>query len=97
PRCTLSLHDALPISFLERQIDIIQPRVIAPLGRFALEFIVSKFVRKDALSEPKITQLHGKVIEGQTSYGAVKIVPLFHPAVALRSEEHTSELQSREK
>lgn len=69
--------------FLERQIDIIQPKVIAPLGRFALEFIVSKFVPKDVLSEPKITQLHGKVIEGQASYGPIKIVPLFHPAVAL--------------
>ena len=69
--------------FLERQIDIIQPKVIAPLGRFALEFIANKFVPKDVLSEPKITQLHGKVIEGQASYGAVKIVPLFHPAVAL--------------
>lgn len=74
---------AIYTPFLERQIDIIQPKVIAPLGRFALEFIANKFVPKEVLAEPKITQLHGKVIEGQTSYGAVKIVPLFHPAVAL--------------
>ncbi len=31
----------------------------------------------------KISNLHGQRIEAQASYGAISIVPLFHPAVAL--------------
>jgi DNA polymerase len=30
-----------------------------------------------------ITQIHGKVFTADTSYGKVKIIPLYHPAVAV--------------
>ena len=29
-----------------------------------------------------ISQMHGKVFEAKASYGDIKIVPLYHPAVA---------------
>lgn len=65
--------------FLVQQIEIIQPRVIAPLGRFAMEFILKQF---NAFEQQKISQVHGSVIKAQAAYGEVAIVPLYHPAAA---------------
>jgi len=67
--------------FLDQQIEIIQPQVIAPLGRFSMEFILKRFDAPE--QDQKISALHGKKIEVQASYGTVFVVPLFHPAVAL--------------
>lgn len=66
--------------FLMRQIDIIQPKVIATLGRFSMQFILEKFA---PLTLGGISALHGQVIDGEAPYGPIKIVPLFHPAAAL--------------
>jgi len=65
--------------FLVQQIEIIQPKVIAPLGRFAMEFILKQF---DVFEKQKISQVHGKVIKAQAAYGEIAIVPLYHPAAA---------------
>ena len=67
--------------FLERQIDIIKPRVIATLGRFSMSYIMKHF----GLNEPigSISEMHGKEFPAQTQYGQIVIIPLFHPAVAL--------------
>jgi DNA polymerase len=70
--------------YLDRQIAIIQPRVIVTLGRFAMEYILKKF--DAAEKDGKISTLHGQVITAQAPYGAIHIVPLFHPAVALYDE-----------
>ncbi len=67
--------------FLDRQIDIIQPKVIATLGRFSMTYIMKKFDLDFELAP--ISQIHGNVFDATTSYGAVKIVPLYHPATAL--------------
>jgi len=67
--------------FLEKQIDLIQPKVIATLGRFSMEFILKTFDAPEA--SQKISQLHGTVIKVNTGYGEAAVVPLFHPAVAL--------------
>jgi DNA polymerase len=67
--------------FLNRQIEIIQPRVLATLGRFSMNYIMEKLKQQDKLGP--ISQMHGKEFPTQTSYGEVIIVPLYHPAVAL--------------
>lgn len=67
--------------FLERQIDIIQPKIIATLGRFSMEYIMRKFGLENEL-EP-IGKAHGKSYETSCSCGKIKIIPLYHPAVAL--------------
>lgn len=72
---------ALYAPFLDQQIDIIQPEVIATLGRFSMEFILTKFNAPEKTQ--KISQLHGQLIAAQASYGSIYIVPLFHPAVSL--------------
>lgn len=67
--------------FLERQIAIIQPQVFATLGRFSMEYLLTLF--DSPQKKEKISHLHGQVLDVQTSYGSAKLVPLFHPAVAL--------------
>lgn len=67
--------------FLDRQIEIIQPKIIATLGRFSMEYVMKHFGLENQI-EP-ISQAHGKSYETDFSYGKVKIIPLYHPAVAL--------------
>ncbi len=67
--------------FLDRQIDIIQPKVIATLGRFSMAYIMNKFGLAAELKS--ISQIHGKLFDAKASYGDIKIITLYHPAVAL--------------
>jgi DNA polymerase len=82
---------ALYTPLLVRQIEIIQPRVIATLGRFAMTFVIG-FLNVPLPQPPKISDLHGQVLQGQASHGPVAVVPLFHPAVALYSTPRKSTL-----
>lgn len=77
--------------FLVRQINIIQPKVIATLGRFSMTFVLKLFDMPE--QKEKISQLHGKVLEGQAEYGAISVVPLFHPAVVLYNPGQRDELE----
>lgn len=72
---------ALYSPFLTQQINIIKPKVIATLGRFSMEFVMKLLGLEDKLG--KISQIHGQVFKAKAEFGKVKIVPLFHPAVAL--------------
>jgi DNA polymerase len=67
--------------FLDRQIEIIQPKIIVTLGRISMAYIMKKF-ELDFDLEP-ISKIHGKVFETKASYGPLKIVTLYHPAAAL--------------
>ncbi len=67
--------------FLNRQIDIIQPKVIATLGRFSMDYIMNLLGLGSQLKS--ISNMHGKEFVAEASYGKVTIVPLYHPAVAL--------------
>jgi len=70
--------------FLDTQIDIIQPKVIATLGRFAMDYIMRKFGLEFEILP--ISQAHGKVWEAETSYGKVTIIPLYHPAASIYNQ-----------
>ncbi len=67
--------------FLDRQVEIIQPKVIATLGRYSMAYIMQKFGLIGELKS--ISQMHGKVFSAVSSYGKVQIIPFYHPAVAL--------------
>lgn len=71
--------------FLDRQISIIQPTVIAPLGRYAMGYIMRKF-GMEAVLEP-ISVMHGRTFSTTAPHGPITIVPLYHPAVALYSRK----------
>jgi uracil-DNA glycosylase family 4 len=81
---------ALYAPFLKRQIEIIQPQVIATLGRFSMEFILGLFNAPE--KDQKISDLHGKTIRVNTGYGEAYVIPLYHPAVALYAASQKSEL-----
>lgn len=68
--------------FLVRQIEIVRPRVIVTLGRFATEFVLGHFGRKAG----KIGEMHGQEIEVEAAHGPVTIVPMYHPAAAFYVE-----------
>ena len=67
--------------FLDRQIDTIQPAVIATLGRFSMAYIMEKYGLKGEMGT--IGQIHGKIFNIATNYGKIKIIPLYHPATAI--------------
>ena len=66
--------------FLDEQIKIIKPKVIAPLGRFSMNVF---------LPDAKISRDHGK----PEYCGGYLIIPLYHPAAALRSTAVLKELE----
>jgi DNA polymerase len=57
--------------YLQRQLDTIKPKLIITLGRHALSFFHPDL---------SISQVHGTLIRKP---GAIPLLPLFHPAVAL--------------
>ncbi len=57
--------------FLARQIELVDPVVIATLGRFAAHFVLG--------TDAPITSLRGKLYRR----GGRRVVPVFHPAAAL--------------
>jgi len=70
--------------FLDRQIEIIQPRVIATLGRFSMDYIMRRMGLLSQLGP--ISKLHGQAFEGNASYGPIVVIPLYHPAVAIYNQ-----------
>ncbi|MDP3792634.1 MAG: uracil-DNA glycosylase [bacterium] len=67
--------------YLDRQIEIIKPQIIATLGRFSMVYIINRLGLSSKLES--ISKMHGKILEAKTNYGTVKIIPLYHPAVAV--------------
>ena len=59
--------------YLFRQIDVIKPRVIVPLGKFAAQSLLKT-------TDP-ITRLRGR----QFDYRGAALIPTFHPAYLLRN------------
>lgn len=70
--------------FLDRQIEIIKPAIIATLGRYSMVYIMEKFGLEFGI-EP-ISVAHGKAYEAEASYGKIKIVALYHPAAAIYNQ-----------
>ncbi len=56
--------------WLMEQLEIIRPRVVVTLGRFALQYF---------LPGRKIADVHGRLVAS----GRLTILPLYHPAAAL--------------
>ena len=73
---------------LNNQIELIQPRLIAPLGNFAASYLFEKF----GLPYDKISKIHGKIFRINTLFGEITIIPLYHPAVATYNPETKSTL-----
>jgi DNA polymerase len=64
--------------FLREQLAIIQPKIIATLGRFAMEFIIKLF--QLPLNGKRIGEIHGTALHTFSELGETTIIPLYHPA-----------------
>jgi len=60
--------------YLDREIELIEPNILVPLGYFATRYILKKY---DVLipSKPQFRALYGNVVEA----GNKQILPLQHP------------------
>lgn len=67
--------------FLDRQIEIIKPKVIATLGRFSMQYVMNRYGLEWELAP--ISILHGKVFKVEK----FKFIPLYHPAAAIYNQE----------
>jgi len=85
--------------FLDRQIEIIKPRVIVALGRYAMGYIMKKFNLESQL-EP-IGKAHGKAYYTITPWNDVSgkpanidIVTLYHPCMAVYNPNNLPKLKA---
>lgn len=67
--------------YLEKQIEIIKPELICTLGNYSTAFILEKYGLKDQIEG--ISKIHGKVFKVKSLFTSLKIIPLYHPAVAV--------------
>jgi uracil-DNA glycosylase len=66
--------------FLYRQLDVIQPKIIVALGKFAAQTLLK--------TEERITQLRGRFYP----YRGAQLMPTFHPSYLLRNPESKREV-----
>ncbi|MBI5147593.1 MAG: uracil-DNA glycosylase [Parcubacteria group bacterium] len=67
--------------FLDRQIEIIKPKIITALGRFSMAYILKKYgLWNDSMT---IGKIHGQLFTAETAFGKIAVVPLYHPAMAV--------------
>ncbi|MEK7148002.1 MAG: uracil-DNA glycosylase [Patescibacteria group bacterium] len=78
--------------FLDRQISIIKPKVIATLGRFSMQYVMNRYGLEWELAP--IGSLHGKVFSAkggpadETGKGfEFTFVPFYHPAAAIYNQQ----------
>jgi len=62
--------------YLTEQLKFLDPKVIATLGRFSMNYF---------LPNAKISQVHGKPQKLESSQGTFILYPLYHPAAGLRN------------
>jgi len=79
--------------YLNRQIALIQPKIIVTLGRHSTAYLLSK-AGLDAKIIEGITQLHGKVIQTQFLNLPVSVIPMYHPAAVLHNPKYREALEN---
>jgi len=78
--------------YLNRQIALIQPKIIVTLGRHSTAYILSKAGLETKATEG-ITQLHGKVVQTRFLNLPVSVIPMFHPAAVLHNPKYREALE----
>jgi len=71
--------------FILEQIKIIQPEIIATLGRLAMKFIFKLFNLPQ--KNMNISELHGEIFLAQAEIGSIKIIPFYHPAAVFYNRD----------
>jgi len=66
--------------YLDKQIEIINPKVICTLGNFSTRYIFKKYGLEKEIQG--ISRIRGQIFESKSLFSEIKIIPLYHPAVA---------------
>jgi len=66
--------------YLDKQIELINPRLICPLGRHSMKYILGKYGFVDQVKP--ISQIHGQTFNLGNLFQQVTIIPFYHPSVA---------------
>ena len=74
--------------YLDKQLEIVKPEAIIPLGSIVTQYILGKY----NLPRERISKIHGRLFKASIGdlFNAgrdIKIIPMFHPAAALRTPE----------
>lgn len=72
--------------YLFRQLELVRPRVVAPLGNFATQLLTGR--------PHGITTVHGEPQELVLGGTRVVVLPLYHPAAALYTPTTLAELEA---
>lgn len=65
--------------YLARQIDLIRPEILCPLGNFAIAYILHRY----GIQPQSISRVHGTIFEARDGVKTLRIVPLYHPAALI--------------
>jgi DNA polymerase len=76
--------------YLDRQIGLIQPKIIVALGRHSTAYIFSKAGLEKV---ENITELHGKVFKINLLGFSVSVIPMYHPASVLHNPRYRDKLE----
>lgn len=75
--------------YLNKQISLVNPRALVSLGNHATKSVFNKY----GLEAERISLIKGKVFKASTLRGVIKIIPQFHPAVAVYNPNQLDELK----
>ena len=76
--------------FIDEQLRILAPRVVAPMGNSALRHVFKRF----ELGRSVIGEVHGKPHQVAFSWGEGVVFPLYHPAAILYNRSLETELHA---
>lgn len=65
--------------YLERQLALICPQVIVPLGRFAMRWVLESY----GITPGPISEVHGQIFYVQNSVCEQVVIPVYHPAATI--------------
>lgn len=76
--------------YLNRQIGLIQPKIIVTLGRCSAAYIFSEAGLEKVEG---ITKIHGRVFEVSLLGFSVSVIPMYHPASVLHNPRYRDKLE----
>lgn len=78
------------LPYLWRQMNIIRPVLVFPMGRHALAHTFPLF----GMETRKIGEVHGSIFECSAPWGGVRVIPAYHPAAATHNPRMREVLES---
>ena len=77
--------------YLFEQLSIIRSKVVVPLGLVATKVLLQEF--HAAIKSLRMKDIHGQVIEATADWGALIILPMYHPAASFYGSLSKADLQ----